>query len=327
MRDDELAPQEMKSTQPEPRDLSVNFDDVFGDNRTAEPADPTPPREDTWLLHSSNNSASNSDGRIPRIVNKIYFQKDGRFRDKLPPNAPSKDFLSHYSLVQAHRSWSSMNPGYNVRYFDLMSAREYLHNFFHPVFLRTFDCIQAFAGKSDFFRMALLYREGGFHTDWKMVCEEAELLDRIANSTDFFVAVDMGNPVAQLARRQSRACAANAFVGSVPGHPIVVRYLEIVMNHVQRSYYHQYSLYLTGPCAFGMAVRAIQKDFGSPKKESWPVHKSNRFYWRDKEIVLVKCEWCGATQNWADGNNYNKLAKNRTYYCEDSASIFQEPLS
>jgi len=51
-----------------------------------------------------------------------------------------------------------LNPGYQVHYFDLLSARSYLHAHFHPVFLRTFDCIQAFAGKSDFFRVALLYR-------------------------------------------------------------------------------------------------------------------------------------------------------------------------
>lgn len=53
--------------------------------------------------------------------------------------------------------------------------------------------IQAFAGKSDLFRMALIFREGGFHTDWKTVCLQQNLLDRIANSTDFFAALDYGS--------------------------------------------------------------------------------------------------------------------------------------
>ena len=52
--------------------------------------------------------------------------------------------------------------------------------------------IQAFAGKSDLFRMALLFREGGFHTDWKTVCLQQNLLDQIANSSDFFAPLDYG---------------------------------------------------------------------------------------------------------------------------------------
>jgi hypothetical protein len=91
------------------------------------------------------------------------------------------------AIKQAHKTWFDNNPGYQVRYFNLIKARRYLHKHFHPVFLRAFDCIEAFAGKSDLFRMALLYREGGFHADWKTVCLEKNLLERIINDTDFFV--------------------------------------------------------------------------------------------------------------------------------------------
>ncbi len=118
----------------------------------------------------------------------MYFQKDGLFAEHPPPPTASPlEFVSFHSLREAHRSWSVMNPGYAIRYYNLHTAREYLRAFLHPAFLRTFDCIQAFAGKSDFFRMVLLYRDGGFHTDWKMECLEHGLLDRIANATSFFV--------------------------------------------------------------------------------------------------------------------------------------------
>lgn len=139
-----------------------------------------PPDQDLWLV-SQTNPVQHSNGRIPRIINKIYFAKDGQF-----PSQISK------AIKQAHQTWSSLNPGYQVRYFNLVSARRYLRKHFHPVFLRAFDCIEAFAGKSDLFRMALLYREGGFHTDWKTVCLQQNLLERIGNSTHFFAALDYG---------------------------------------------------------------------------------------------------------------------------------------
>lgn len=40
----------------------------------------------------------------------------------------------------------------------------------HPLISRALYCIQAFACKVDFLRMALVYREGCFYSDWKKVC-------------------------------------------------------------------------------------------------------------------------------------------------------------
>lgn len=127
-------------------------------------------------------------------------------------------------LKWAHDTWADLNPGYNVRYFSLILARKYLAQHFHPIFLRTFDCIEAFAGKSDFFRIALLYREGGFHSDWKEACLERGILESISNNTVFFAAVDSGFTYAAV----TRSCAQNAFVGSVPRHRILAKYLELL---------------------------------------------------------------------------------------------------
>mmetsp|Transcript_17483 Transcript_17483/g.37795 ORF Transcript_17483/g.37795 Transcript_17483/m.37795 type:complete len:374 (-) Transcript_17483:15-1136(-) len=325
--DEEVISQEaaLQSQAQKVDNTSASFDHVFGENRTMTHSN-APPKEETWLLSSSNsNHSSHNDGRIPRIINKILFQKDGLFQEKIESNADPRKWVAAFSLQQAHQSWLHQNPGYHVRYFNLMLARKYLHKFFHPVFLRTFDCIQAFAGKADFFRMALLYHEGGFHSDWKQECLEPNILDRIANATDFFVAIDMGNPFAKKYFRQSKSCATNAFVGSTIRHPILARYLTIAMTNVQSSYYPSDGnpLLLTGPCAFGSAVRHFKKDFGNGSA-SWPIHEKDHFIWNGQKIISGKCKFCGYGQNWLQGNNYNTLARNRTYYCEDSASIFQE---
>lgn len=83
------------------------------------------------------------------------------------------------SLLEAHQSWSRHNPDYEIRYYDLKAGRQYLQQYFHPLFLRTFDCLQAFGFKSDFLRMAFLYREGGYYSDWKEVCLQPNLLNRL----------------------------------------------------------------------------------------------------------------------------------------------------
>ena len=55
-----------------------------------------PPPADIWLLGGSFSNQTS----IPKLVNKIYFQKDGRYQDD-PSDA----------LKGAHRSWREMNPG------------------------------------------------------------------------------------------------------------------------------------------------------------------------------------------------------------------------
>ena len=139
---------------------SYSFSQVFGvtDNATTNNAtsatintassDKPPPRE-TWLV-DPNSFTPVDPNVIPRTINKIYFQKKS--------GLPSMDSMSA-NLIAAHKSWELMNPGYDIRYFDLDQARKYLHQHFHPVFLRAFDCLPAFASKSDLFRMTLLYRE------------------------------------------------------------------------------------------------------------------------------------------------------------------------
>ena len=213
-------------------DPSLRYEDIFGmavwgNNRTdsiqqhkhgndnihkpTRVSNSKPPPEEAWLLHHSplpKDQSSTTTQRIPRIINRMYFQKDGRFSEDFLPksvsslknNTNTKErnkngltdttqvFLASQSLRSAHSSWHLNNPNYTIRYFNLHSARQYLQMNFHHIFLRTFDCIQAFAGKSDFFRMALLYRDGGYHVDWKMECLVYGLLDEIGkNGTDFFV--------------------------------------------------------------------------------------------------------------------------------------------
>lgn len=138
--------------------VGISYDGLFSSNATgikvnsSFPTDPPP--EQMWLqsrLVVEEDNMNNS--TIPMKIHKIYIQKDGEMQDltEMSPN-----------LRAAHKSWRDLNPGYDMQYFDLHACRKYLALHFHPVFLRSFDCLEAFACKADFMRLLVVYKEGGW---------------------------------------------------------------------------------------------------------------------------------------------------------------------
>ena len=72
------------------RDLYVSFDHVFGQNHsntTQSSSSNILPPEEEWLLTPlpSSSALNRSSNRIPRIINKIYFQRDGQFLEASYP--------------------------------------------------------------------------------------------------------------------------------------------------------------------------------------------------------------------------------------------------
>ncbi|KAL7525433.1 hypothetical protein ACHAWF_001357, partial [Thalassiosira exigua] len=259
----------LRSTDRDPVDASrkrraseddhASYNQVFGvEDPASSGASPAkhprgrPPSKQHFLLDPSSSPVNVT--VIPRIVHKIFFQKPGGF--------PRPSSLSD-ELASAHRSWTEMNPGHEVRYYDLRRARDYLADHFHPVFLRAFDCLPAFAAKSDLFRMTLLYREGGWHSDWKQLCLQKNLLRNISDVTDFFAVYDLWNSDDVFWHK----CVQNAFVGSKPQHPILAKMLEMLLLTIQEERYPKTALAATATCTFGRAVKVSERDRKSTQFE------------------------------------------------------------
>ena len=115
------------------------------------------PPQHKWLRGDASGKETSSSGsqRIPKIINKIYIEKSGRF-------PTINEMKKTRALVDAHKSWPLHNAKYQVRYFNLHLCRHYLKERFHPIFLRAFDCLEGFANKADFFRMLVVYADGGW---------------------------------------------------------------------------------------------------------------------------------------------------------------------
>jgi len=179
-----------------------------------------PPPESQWLKVSNRVNIINTTTQyptIPKLVHKVYIEKYMKETGQ---------------LEQAHKSWTNLNPNYEVYTFNLNSCRKYLANNFHPIFLRTFDCINSFAGKADFFRMAVVYLEGGWYSDWKEVCLKNNLLDELGHDVSAYIVWDKGNAGVIVGN-----CVANSFFGASPRHPLIVTTLKMIMNNVRNQTY------------------------------------------------------------------------------------------
>jgi mannosyltransferase OCH1-like enzyme len=181
--------------------------------------------ESEWLLTADTDEASgilpydinNTAARIPRVIHKVFLSKNGKLS-----SLQSNEVTVNEGLQGAHQSWMSKNPGYRLHYYSLQDARAYLHRHFHPIFLRAFDCIEAFAGKTDFVRLAIVYREGGWYSDWKEECLKDGLLDWLATEpfkeqgamTSAFFSRAFGTP-----HVIKYKYFMNGFFGAQPRHP------------------------------------------------------------------------------------------------------------
>jgi len=262
--------------------------------------------EGKWLLNNNNNHNHNnnktSTGRkttIPKILFKTLLRKSGDlpskqelYNDVPPPSMksiPQKGLSSPslQSLQIAHDSWTKYNPDYVIHWFDLQKSREYLKQNFHPLFLRTFDCLQPFAMKSDFIRMAMLYKDGGFYADWKEVCLQPNTLDVLAD-----IAIQNSNGIVLFQDQwvPSVFKITNGFFGAIPKHPIVIEMIKVMFENVQNELigYHPHAT--TGPLALTVAYERAGGD-GHTDNTLYPFlghyNASDTFYLKRKYLAAA----------------------------------------
>jgi hypothetical protein len=81
---------------------------------------------------------------------------------------PRKIFICYKTLPFLQTPidrWKALNPDHEIHAFDDEMCRRYLHDTFSPVHAELFDWIPAGPIKADFWRICILFAEGGFYTD------------------------------------------------------------------------------------------------------------------------------------------------------------------
>ncbi len=145
---------------------------------------------------------------IPRVVHQTWFE------DITPLHYPH--------LIRLQNSWKK--SGWDYKFYTDASARKYIEDHFPAHFLDAYDTLIPGAYKADLFRYMLLMREGGVYADIDVLLDTS--LDTFITPTlTFFAPRDS---VAEYADGQF--CLWNGIIGAAPGHKIIVRAVESVVN-------------------------------------------------------------------------------------------------
>ena len=165
--------------------------------------------------------------------------------------------------------------------------------------------VKANSGKSNLFRFAILWAEGGWYTDWKSECLEINILKKLQDfsNNSLVTCRDEGNDYSV-----KHKLFQTAFVGAPKRDPCIGKVLSSMVDHVRKRYYGINPFDTTGPGVWGRVVR----DSCFVKVKC--TYMKNHYIWNNKSIIRHKCERCTKGQDWKYGNNYNTLWKRKTYY-------------
>jgi mannosyltransferase OCH1-like enzyme len=230
---------------------------------------------------------------IPKVIHKIIICDDGKI-----PVFPD-------GMKKALETFYRMNPEYKVKLYSGDDCLEYIRTHFDDETLEAYQTLRPYSYKCDLMRHLILYNEGGWYSDARQVCLEP--LDALnATGREYVTSVDCP---------PNQTCMYTAFIGSVPGHPISKKMIDLILWNVKQRHYGLDCLYPTGPGAYMNA--AVDYVRAHPEKCLVGQHTS------DEHIAfggtpVIKCKYNnarGADNSDLKGtNDYGVMWRERSVY-------------
>jgi hypothetical protein len=234
---------------------------------------------------------------IPRCIHKVCIV-DGFELPEIPEG-----------INVSINTWKEFNPGYNVKLYSGNECRQYIKTYYDDNMLSYFDKLKPYSYKSDLFRFLVLYNEGGWYSDLRQVCKYS--LDELDKSGhEFYTSLDA--PPNQM-------CMYNAFIGSVKGHPILKKTIDIIKWNIDHEHYGLDCLYPTGPGAYMYGAIDYIRRF--PHKCMIGRHVIDRDgsgYVVINKILVLKCKYNNAAgadnTDLKGGNDYGDMWRKGDIY-------------
>lgn len=159
----------------------------------------------------------------------------------------SKDLTPALQALQA--TWTTHNPEYEYQLYDDADCAALIAAHFPSDVLAAFHRLRAGAFKADLWRLCALYVHGGVYADLDTICMNS--LDPYigGEGVQFVSVVDYNtNP------REGCHNAFNAFIASVPGHPILKTAIDRIVYQVTNTIVPRSLLDICGPGVLGRAI-------------------------------------------------------------------------
>lgn len=144
----------------------------------------------------------------------------------------------------------AMNGEYEIRYFNDTSAREFLVKHHPTKVVEAYDAIYPGAYKSDLFRAAYLCIYGGIYLDMGLI-PLVPFRNLFKSKTKFMSCKDYDT------YGEYGPYMYNAIMACTPQHPIMIAYLDRVVDNITKRSYEEGALCITGPGALGRAFKNV----------------------------------------------------------------------
>jgi len=196
---------------------------------------------------------------VPRIIHQIW----------VGPNGFPDEFRGY------QRSWQQQHPDWVLRFWTEDNLPDDLQR---PEAL---DRLRTPAERSDILRLEVLHREGGVYVDTDFECRRP--LDPHIEDLDFFTAYLKPGRV------------NNAFIGSVPGHPI----LERALREMQPREFYGYDKAAAGP----LFLDQLLKQYADVKAFDPPLFYPNTPEQQESAIAIHH-----QARSWKDAAGFRDAA-------------------
>jgi hypothetical protein len=238
--------------------------------------------------------------KIPRKIISILI-----LDDEYLPSVPKY-------MQDCLESWHKLSPEYDIQILDKKDCVQFLRNNFGPEVLDVYNSFKPYAYKCDLMRICWLYIYGGIYKDIRQTLlvpleQIIEPDNEIVFPKDLVLDRRMDYPI------------LNSFIGCVPKHPIMKKYIDMIVKNVQNKYYGVSSLDITGPNVFGHAGREILGGKGQwipGNYGSYQIlnHEGKYIYKNGSEIIQTKPAKAEFTADFVSGNIYGQMWKERNVY-------------
>lgn len=171
--------------------------------------------------------------------------------------------------------WKIYNPDFEYFLLDDEECKKFIKNNFSSDVYDAYDRIIIPTFKADLWRYCVLYIHGGFYADIDTVCLSS--FDGFINADiEFVTPIDLN--IGDLEYHN----LYNAFMGSVPKHPILEKCINMIVNMVKEQYMPPENLMnFTGPGCLGISTNQY---LNRPSKS--PMVNIND---RPTEVKMAKC--------------------------------------
>lgn len=209
---------------------------------------------------------------IPKIIHQTFKS------DKLP-------FISRWHISRLRKR----NPEYRYEFYDDGRIEQFLQVNFEEEVFEQYRKLNIGAAKADFFRYAILLKEGGIYID---------IDSSITGKLDDFIEQD---DVAIISKEHNPGLFVQWALIYQPGHPFLQKTLDMVLDNIRHNRYPHDVHKMTGPSIYSNAINACLEenpdvayrllgyDYNNHLKFKYPLSKlmytNKAEHWKKKQII------------------------------------------